>query len=241
MKLVSWNISAFNTSFAAKGLSIQEKLNEILRLISQETPDVLCIQEATPQFISLVNNSGYSCIASTITHSESCCLFLKASILGLMMKGSAKEMDGVVSVDLRIAKKVIRFASCHLSPFKENEEARIMQLFNFLALQPVDDYIIAGDMNVREDEAKRWLKDFPNLIGRRLKDAWVSTGSDVKAKFTWDSRVNKYFQEGFAFVCRFDRIFVSDNVKCANYKLIGNVPFRGGFLSDHYGLALEFS
>ena len=131
------------------------------------------------------------------------------------------------------------FVGCHLFPFKQNAEIRIEQIGDLLrALTNISDkypIIMAVDMNMRESETKNMVSTY------ELDDAYWKTDQAPEFKYTWDSRVNLYREDAFQFVCRFDRIFLS-NERVGTFKLIGNHPASENpnhFISDHFGISAE--
>ena len=90
-------------------------------------------------------------------------------------------------------------------------------------------------MNMRENETSEMLAKF------NLDDAYLQGEQNKTEKHTWDSKINKYREEAFQFVCRFDRVFLRKFTPL-NFKLIGNRPVSenpGHFLSDHFGIVVE--
>ena len=156
--------------------------------------------------------------------------------------------------------KEICFASCHLEPFgdKADKAKRLEQMSNIIEslFDHTDNYIILGDMNMRQDEDKR-VKGLVNGHGHEhghghgrpglLHDAWEEKGTKNN-KFTWNSRDNKFHEGGFAYTTRYDRAYChGDDLEVQSFGLVGNQPLvdeEGGgkhhFLSDHYGIVADF-
>jgi endonuclease/exonuclease/phosphatase family metal-dependent hydrolase len=89
------------------------------------------------------------------------------------------------------------YVACyHLAPFKENAELRALELKYIVkaitAMDPAACVLIAGDMNMRENETDAVLQ-----LG--LGDAWLMSGSHPSVKFTWNSKVNQYLADCFGF------------------------------------------
>jgi endonuclease/exonuclease/phosphatase family metal-dependent hydrolase len=104
-----------------------------------------------------------------------------------------------------------------------------------------------GDFNMRTAEdmdAETALQDGIGWI-----DAWkASPPGPIKyaSKFTWDSFINKYHEDGFQYRARYDRCYYrgEDIVRVNKFDLIGNVPVHnrpGDYLSDHFGMLVELS
>lgn len=249
MIILTWNVSAFNTCFNAK-YSVEQKRGMIIEAIKSldKSPDVLCLQEATAELVqALVVNTNYCLLDTVQTHCEMCCLFVRNDLRQKLVTGenAIHVTDGVVSCDFQLSKtQSVRLASCHLAPFKGNAQVRKEQLETFFKLcdaSKVDHVILAGDMNVRQGESDVWLtKLLPELSkGKDFNDAWCLSGRNAFTKFTWDSFTNKYFNDGFKFKSRFDRVIISGGMQCRSYQLIGNTPVNNFFLSDHFGIVTE--
>lgn len=88
-------------------------------------------------------------------------------------------------------------------------------------------------------------KTIEGLVGGGWLDPWKVCGSSKQLKFTWNSFVNLYHGNGFGFNCRFDRCYMrGDALTTTNFDLMGNVPVNGvegDYLSDHYGIIVEFT
>lgn len=112
-------------------------------------------------------------------------------------------------------------------------------------LQHAPNCILLGDFNMRTAEdihAETALQDG----GGRWMDAWkASPPGPIKyaSKFTWDSFVNKYHEDGFQYRARYDRCYYrgEDIVGVEKFDLIGNRPVEdrpGEYLSDHFGMVV---
>lgn len=251
MIILTWNVSAFNTCFNAN-YSIEQKRQMIIEAVKsmEKSPDVLCLQEVTAELAQdLVFSTNYCLIDTVQTHCEMCCLFVSNDLRQKLVAGSnaINVTDGIVSCDLQLSRtQLVRLASCHLAPFKENSQVRKEQLESFFKssdASKVTHIVLAGDMNVRQDESDIWLaKLLPELSkGKDFNDAWCLSGRNANTKFTWDSFTNKYFNDGFKFKSRFDRVLVSSGIQCKLYQLTGNAPVDGCFLSDHFGIVTELA
>jgi endonuclease/exonuclease/phosphatase family metal-dependent hydrolase len=78
-----------------------------------------------------------------------------------------------------------------------------------------------------------WLR----VAQGKLREAW---DGNRETAMTWDTRVNRYFKDGFEFLARFDRVFCSADAQVVLYSLVGDCKVDGGCLSDHYGILVEF-
>jgi endonuclease/exonuclease/phosphatase family metal-dependent hydrolase len=156
----------------------------------------------------------------------------------LYVSNEVEIVSTILDIDAAVAAVAILdgvktlIASAHLAPFKENGQLRIQQLAQIMSMVESDQcVIIAGDLNIRQDEATRFLRSQPSL-----KDASTVMPGALKDKATWDSFVNKYHSESFEFRSCFDRVFLSKSWDIADYRLVGKSKFGGTFLSDHFGI-----
>ena len=242
---VSWNIAEAAPSFSAPSFSRRER--DAPRLIREcvlgdgRQPDIIALQESPyPSFgDETFFEQGYVSTGGTkLTHCGYVDLLLKKQ---LAEKASRITLaSGQPSVACRLVlpnNTTISVASSHLEPFKTGARVRRRQcqdLRDSLAHGSANNMILLGDFNARQSEDK----DMEKIVGI---DAWKSCGSNNITKFTWDSFVNKYHQDGFSFRARFDRCYVGGSeINVKRFGLIGNksVDSAKDFLSDHYGMII---
>lgn len=231
MKLLTWNISLTNPSFSAPD-DWDPSLNvfEIHRVMEDEDPDIFLLQEM-PKANFAKRFVDYDFTPPVTSHSGWLSSFVRKGVK--LTNFYAKEYTSTVEVTTNEGSFFL--ISCHLVPYKQNASLRLSQLQNIVSDLPADaTLIIAGDMNMREDETKSVLEVLS------VEDAFQLVGSK-EDKFTWNSRVNKYANTGFEYTARYDRVFVRGfGVKA--FGLIGDKPVSentGHFISDHYGITVE--
>ncbi|KXZ52837.1 hypothetical protein GPECTOR_8g220 [Gonium pectorale] len=96
---------------------------------------------------------------------------------------------------------------------------------------PDSPLLLAGDTNMRDQE-----DSVPGELG--LRDAWLEAGSPPGARWTWDTHVNRYYQNGHRYTARYDRILYR-GCTVTELAVAGNTPASrepGHFLSDHFAL-----
>lgn len=244
--MVSWNIAEAVPSFSAPSFSKRER--DAPRLIrdcvlslgkNKRRPDIIALQESPyPSFgTEIFSEQGYVSVGGTkLSH----CAYVDL----LLMKELAEQAKPISlrsdlpSVACRVLlpnKTTISVSSSHLAPFKTGARIRLKQCQDLREslLRESANMISLGDYNARQIEDK----DMENLLGI---DAWKAAGSN-RNKFTWDSFLNKYHEDGFAFRARFDRCYVGGhNIQVKRFGLVGNQPVEStkDFLSDHYGMII---
>lgn len=233
LKVLTWNISHTDPSFSSpEDWDRIINVHEITQLIQSENSDIFCLQEM-PTFKFGMRFIDYFHPEPVQSHSGWLSTFVRKNWKTRNFFG-----QGFTSrIEIEYQDKYFTFVSCHLFPFKNNSSTRFGQLEDIL--HEVDDdmpLIIAGDMNMREDETKQVLSSF------NVKDAFYLKGSK-ETKFTWDSRINRYNENSHKFIARFDRIFIR-GFDISEFRLIGNKPISENndhFLSDHYGIVAELN
>ncbi len=236
MKVITWNISLTGPSFQAPS-DWNRDLNifEMHKIIEEEDPDIFSLQEM-PSANFAKRFVNYHFVEPVYSHS---------GLVGVFVKKTYKIHSTTPippSLVLELSKEEspnFFFVGCHLLPYKQNADNRLDQMSVIFQIinQISEDYpvIIAGDMNMRENETKNMISTFD------MNDAYWKSDKSKENQYTWDSRINLYHEEAFQFVCRFDRIFLK-NAKVIDFKLIGNKPVSENlnhFISDHFGISAK--
>ena len=210
--------------------------NEILK----HNPDVIALQESPSE--SWGNDTfapaGYRSCGTARSHCflNPVDLLIKMSIVsdGSFQSIALGNLPAVAVTVTLACGMDISIASCHLAPFGDAEAApiRLHQMTHLIHQIPTAEYVILGDMNMRQAEDK-------NVEALGLTEAWKVAGTKEN-KFTWNSIENKYHGDAFGFSCRFDRVyFHGQHISVNMFDLMGNSPVGGRdahYLSDHYGI-----
>ena len=114
-------------------------------------------------------------------------------------------------------------------------------------LQHSSNCILLGDFNMRTAEDHAAENALMKEDGILWIDAWkASPSGPIKyaSKFTWDSFVNIYHEDGFQYRARYDRCYYrgEDILGVNKFDLVGNSPVenrKGDYLSDHFGMVVE--
>lgn len=143
----------------------------------------------------------------------------------------------------------IAISSSHLMWSKEGASERKHQYTSLMKymLEHSSNCILLGDFNMRTAEDYAAENALMKEDGIPWIDAWkASPSGPIKyaSKFTWDSFVNIYHEDGFQYRARYDRCYYrgEDILGVNKFDLIGNSPVenrKGDYLSDHFGMVVE--
>lgn len=162
----------------------------------------------------------------------------------------------------------VRLCTAHLESTKPCTAERQAQLVDSLAvLAKNESAILAGDLNLRDDEAKRGIRAAEQQCpGTLFLDAWELCGAAPEKRFTWDPNKNTnggmIGRSGGLPKCRFDRVLLATSAvhgvsrrrdamaeaaaaalrwRPREFSLVGQQNCAAGrFPSDHWGLLVEF-
>jgi len=246
--------------------------------IVKENPDVVLLQECPSPLFDFgkgdrsesINtfNSRYILCGSAKSHCGYSCIYVRREwkcseeeeAKAQVRVSGIYEFKGLPAAGVVLEPYNLGFSVCiigmHLAPYKVGAGHRRRQMAEIgqqiYDMDPdVDAVVLAGDSNMRQDEATdRSFADFRFPL-RHMDYHGMS----------WNGKINKYHgHDQFEFVCQFDRVFLGcceqmgdghffrsgPDVEVQNTKLIGNkqpelanarVP--GFYLSDHFGLAFD--
>lgn len=232
--LLTWNIALNKVSYSAPDdWDADTNLVEMLQLIEEKDPDVLCLQEMPKPNFGL-RFVDYHPIPAIESHSGYTSVFLKKSKFEIIEYG---QFSGGVLAKIKSKDGDFYISSIHLFPFKDNDQPRLQQLAQILLYVAQHEnlpLIISGDSNMREAETKK-------VLSLDLKDAFFEAKSPKEHKFSWNSKMNIHSEGGFPFSARFDRIFIRD-FNVLKFELTANTPVSENsthFLSDHFALYVE--
>jgi len=183
MITLSWNI------YKGGVKHVKEIKNEILTI----SPDIICLQEATDEIFSELDEF-YDLQAKVPTH---CCFCAILTKKGLVVTVVLNYFQSAVSCVV----DNITYVSCHLVPYQNNEQFRLEQLTKILNRVTTNKIVIAGDMNMYGDVPLEFnLLD----VGKQSNES------------TW---FESFFEASSINEMRFDRFFVSKDIQY-EYKVI---------------------
>lgn len=255
---VDFCISSYNVDgLSAETYHSRERCSEISRLIINKSPDVIFLQEVTPesidQYTHLLGQQGYNLVSPQKQVLASYFTVAFSKLIGdckrLSFPDFARSNMGrdVLSYELIINNRNTQFLSSHLESLADGGEARKAQMEYMLEL--IDSFpgpsVMAGDLNIRKKEAdslmvklKKKAKDKKTDL--KIFDCWEAMGKDENSKNTWvfpDPGLN-YIQ------ARYDRMYCNGkHIRITEFSLIGNEVMPAPISttpSDHFGLIARF-
>lgn len=242
LKIVSWNIDGLS------GENTITRATHAARLIVQESPDVIflqeCIDENTSIFTKAFTAKNYRVCDTPSSGGYYTMAYVKSTLqlhssqrIAYTHKASSLMARDILSIELRLGATKLLCLSSHLESCKESSATRIEQLHQlFQRMHAYDGYaLLTGDLNIRDTEVKIVSARMPPAF--TALDAWESSGKPSEAKATW-VLPNK---PSVAF--RFDRLYYNRlDMRVSSFTLLGKevIPSVGATPSDHFGLVVSF-
>lgn len=255
---VDFCISSYNVDgLSAEIHHSRERCSEISRLIINKSPDVIFLQEVTPesidQYTHLLGQQGYNLVSPqnqvlasyfTVAFSK-----LNGDCKRLSFPDFARSNMGrdVLSYEIIINNRNTQFLSSHLESLADGGEVRKAQMEYMLEL--IDGFagpsVMAGDLNIRNKEAESLIVKLKKKAKDRktdfkIFDCWESMGKSENSKNTWvfPDPALKHIQ------ARYDRMYCNGkHVKITEFSLIGKEVMPAPISttpSDHFGLIARF-
>ena len=229
LNLISWNINMFSPD---KPENKNKIISEINNQVKNE--DLIFLFESSFEFVSELLktkiSSNYLLFNNvTLSHGGLIHLLYNKKIKDKIEVLKTAELPFVI-IKYTHEKKSIFLGGCHLAPFPENGEVRLNQLLLIRSIIPINENIVLiGDMNIREKETKFMEKE-NNVLN--LRDSGDKRKTWYRAFFEPD-KVN--------ITSRFDRLFLSPNVKLNKFDLFGKKyeNKKLELLSDHLAIKAE--
>lgn len=213
MIIISWNI---NNDYR----NINNKLEDILNLIKEFTPDMIGLQEVIPNLYDLIKDNKIIKNKYIISKKEN------KSYFNLLLSRYKNEIISVDFKDTNMNRNYIlqknediNFINIHLESLPCNKEIRNLQI-NQLLQENKGNLIIFGDTNYIFKDEK--ISDFQYLQKNDNKDV-----------FTFDSKINRNAMPPFR--SNLDRFYTNINIKNYELKILTNY-----ISSDHFPLFLSF-
>ncbi|KAF5837614.1 hypothetical protein DUNSADRAFT_4117 [Dunaliella salina] len=221
------------------------KQKEVLSVLTLNTSDGQELQEPP------------SCLADTFkllpltaqSHQGRCMTLIRKECLGPEIKLGRQDVQGpciLTHISIRAVKGRefhLVLINGHLAPFKEGESKRFQQVAEALDKARVlcpyaNAYLIAGDMNMRENETA------PMCSRLGLVDGWEATGKPQRHRYTWDTTRNLYYENGMMYKARYDRLMWTRNSEVSvrwGLQVIDKSASEDPhcFFSDHFGLLVQ--
>jgi hypothetical protein len=222
---------------------IKNKKKKLFDEIEKSNADFVLLQEFDTHYLP-VNSDKYEHI-SPLYQDEKCNIEYLGMLSNhiLYKKSNNYELLRVYIADYGlvaefvIKSKIIKIVSGRWYPLKENKDKRLMQ-YNSLNRE-IGTIIFMGDTN---------LRSFENISEKDKKNIEdVATNEIFMKSYTINKNINAYFNDGLKFVARYDRAYVTSQVKVKKFDLFFNQPYdelkneyrSSGYISDHFGLILD--
>ena len=218
---LSWNLCLLEPSAEAPSnwrMDLTE--SKVREFILELQPDFVFFQEL-PALVPYVEK--YDLIPSnTISHSGTIATIAKEELMDDLESKSI----GRFGVFTAVRSARLTFANVHLEPGRDGDFKRLEMLRTISNTCPTEALAIIGDTNMRISEEKS-LEPI-GLFGERPPTP------------TWNTKKNKYRDNGRAFTSYFTRYFHSDRCEIDNVKVHDEpIEYEGDkfFLSDHFALS----
>ncbi|MHA2501952.1 MAG: endonuclease/exonuclease/phosphatase family protein [Candidatus Kariarchaeaceae archaeon] len=234
--LVSWNMALGQPSFQAPDWwDVNHNVNQILDEIERYQPDFICLQEMPNEQLPELIMDEYAYAKPAPSHSGFSTVFIhRSTIADCDVKlDSQFTLTSASGALLSLNDEPLIVFSLHLPPYKQNAPLRKEYLIHLMSQLPEAPLVLAGDMNMREEETQ-------GTVDAGLTDAYLHLEPGPEHRFTWDSRINHFYSEVNPFVARFDRI-LTHQLEPTSFQLMGNdvQTNEHHFLSDHFGIYVE--
>ena len=255
LRLVTYNID---------GLSEAGRLGRaeaVCRLILElnPQPDVVLLQEVVADNRSIIQQrlaAAYTYHDDNLSrkYSYHCATLLRRTSATLIEERATDYPQSgmgrhLLAVHADVRGKPIALLNSHLESTNEGSAGllRVNQLRRALTAlvgSHTAFSVFAGDLNLRDAEARQVLPDFP-AVG----DAWESLGKPAALRSTWDTSVNHNLGIAAQIKCRFDRVYYTSPQNTSGGRqgpramsLLGTsiVPALQLHPSDHWGLVVDF-
>jgi len=242
--ILSWNIDGLDVQGHEDFLS---RLAGVVKQILDTQPAVVYLQEVVDPMLDLLRlalERRYEIITPDPKLSQ----YYVAVLVSRTRVQCLKETRTVSFRNSKMGRQVLiaqaelhggktgMFLTSHLESSKEGAQERKSQLRMCLQIvnaATADLIAFAGDLNLRDREAKQVLQKFEGI-----EDAWEYLGSDQSQRYTWDTSVNTNCGINGP-RARFDRLyFKAEGIAPVGMKLVGTARLPSGrFASDHWALA----
>lgn len=206
------------------------RITEICNIIKTNDPDFVCLQEVTKEILIIIREQLPNYYVSREVSEGYNTVILSKHKVDDIITIPFKETNmgrNMHFIEVQINGDVHTIVTTHLESEIEGDLrfTQISEVFDKFAGQ--GNVIIAGDMNFKE-----------TIEPHSFKDSWLLKGTEEN-RYTFDYTLNHNIL-GFTKE-RFDRVFVSNDIKVKEFMLIGTEPtVMGCPPSDHFGVLVEF-
>lgn len=255
--LVSWNVDGLNDQHFPK-----ERSQFIIHKIKEEDPHVIHLQEVTPVTVILFlvefGKLGYLLADDSLDlrtlppyftlifydfHKFNKKIHTRINYTGHARSQQGRDISKIhlmINDDITCSFLNVHLESCgkYNSPSSIIRQNQLSQVLSYIK-ESNDASLVAGDLNIRDVEAKTVMKNFADI-----KDAFLT----VSEKYGVSISGETWFLPTNLSVCfRYDRVFYNNNLIPLSFKLIGEecYPWLSNShsyatLSDHRGIVSKF-
>ena len=205
------------SSQAPPGWDQSETEAAIRETVLDVAPDVVCYQEL-PGLVPFVETHRMF-PATPESHSGSLAMLVTPRLYEARPR---VQVVGNYAI-LATFDNAVTIANVHLVSGRAGESRRRQQLERVMQASPTEALVIVGDTNMRVSEVE-------DVVGLR---------TTAPPHPTWDSRTNRFHEEGPRFTAYFTRWFATPGVEVVDVAVLTDpIRSRGSafHLSDHYAL-----
>ena len=223
LTFLSWNLAMLERPAAAPiDWEPEHSQAEVRDVVLAESPDVVVFQEL-PGVVPYAETHDMV-RSNPISHSGNL-----ATLVGndLMEEANPRPITVPGCGLLTVLFDAVTIANVHLAPGPGQAAVRRDQLESVIAAAPTEDLVIIGDTNTR--------------LAEEYGLAAIGLNGPRPPEPTWDSKRNRFREDGQEFVAFFTRAWTFGAPKISELRVlssntvdIGDGPFH---VSDHYGLA----
>jgi endonuclease/exonuclease/phosphatase family metal-dependent hydrolase len=238
LRLLTWNVWFGSHMF-------EERCAALLVELARRRPDVIALQEVTPELLALLTASpwvraGYQLSDVELWQGYDVVLLSRLPIRQLSVLELPTQMGRRLLVAELACGLVV--GTVHLESMQQSTQARARQL---RLIQPYlaslgADVVLAGDMNFQPSDALETAAIDPSFV-----DVWPAVRPDDPG-YTADSEANpmRYQLKPKLSQKRIDRVFLRGTTwRPSGIELVGTTPIDvdGTFVSDHFGLEVALT
>lgn len=221
--VLTWNLCLLNQSFQAPPnwrMDLTEA--KIREHVLDTSPDFVCFQEL-PGLVPYVETHDLI-PAHTMSHSGTIATLAKHE----WMDDLESQALGRFAVLTTIKSTGLTIANVHLEPGSHGTFKRIQMLNDICNACSTPALLIIGDTNTRVEEEEP--------IGK------IDLAGTRPTRPTWDTRKNKFRDDGRAYTAYYTRYFHNDKVQVKNVVIWDKPIVEDGkrfYLSDHFAMSVR--
>lgn len=183
-------------------------------------PDFICFQEL-PGLVPYIETHELI-PANTVSHCGNLATLVRRELLN-QVESRAIDRCAILSA---IGAAGVSIANVHLPPGGHGKAERLDAIEQIISICPTKSLVLIGDTNTR--------------IGETSAIEALGVHGELPPSPTWDSRFNRFRDDGKRYKAYFTRYFHSDGVGVKDVRVFNqpwNLDGSRFFLSDHFALA----